>query len=200
MKKILIGILIFFISSTSSFANFYIDGFASYIDAGDAKILPGTGIALAFDIHRNVNLIARGGLNTITKRSDSYISSKKDKYSHTMGLAGIEYTYHIYKYRLGWKSSLLAGGSSTKIELKETFTDTSINPTSTKDSDTGMSAAIWTGIQFYATQHISPFLDVGYHYSYYSNDFKDDSIYGFHMMIGIRFTVWGINKKFDDDY
>ena len=66
--------------------------------------------------------------------------------------------------------------------------------------DIGAVGALWIGALYHATQRISPFLEIGYHYSTYQNDFKDKSIQGVQVLLGIRFTVWGKNKSIFDEY
>jgi len=190
LKKILIAIMIFCVSSTTAMAKVYVDLNGAYINTGDAETQIGFGGGLAFSLSREFNLIYRGMKSSATKDANDW---NEKNYDHMMQMLGLEYCMPISTTRFSWKTSLLAGYSSTSLQKEESFWIYDY-------SDDGFAVAAWTGITFNATQWLSPFIDVGYHYSYYTGELQDDSISGLMVMAGVRICVWGPTKRIDDSY
>lgn len=195
MKKILAIILFILISASNSFAVIFVDGFGAYVNAGDMENQLGFGGGLGFDINSDINFIFRTAVSSVTENKGE---TDETDYEHFTALAGIEYVPQIQalrELRLSWKNSILAGMSNSEASLENgstTSTDSDV-------SDTGFACCFWTGLQFDLTQIISPFIDLGYHYSYYTNDFDDASINGYQVAFGIRFYLTG-SRDYTGDY
>ncbi len=192
MKRIFAIILFVFISTTNSFATFFIDGLGTYVNAGDMENQLGGGLGFGIDINRNLNFLFRAA-NTSTIKNQDKIDEVE--FRHTTYMGGIEVIPELpalQKYRLSWKTSILAGVSSSKAELKNSYYG--------KDADeAGFACSFWTGIQYDLTQVVSPFIDLGYHSSFYTDKLKDESIQGYQIAIGIRFYLTG-NRDYAGDY
>ena len=125
-------------------------------------------------------------------------------------MIGVEYVYPIPKAYMGWKSSVMVGISqlsiSDKVVRRDLYgyiiTDSLGYPSyrSRQREETGVTVGIWTGVKFDVSQHVSPFIDIGYHYSFFSGELKNELIHGVHLMFGVRFILWGGNKNLYEDY
>jgi len=191
LKKILVIILFIFLSTADSFAVFFVDGFGANIDAGDLETQYGFGGGLGFNITSDLNLLFRSTLTSVTENQDKI---DETEYEHFTALAGVEYTPKIpilSRYRLNWRSSILAGFSNSEVSIE--------NVEDGDASDSGFACSFWTGIQYDLTQVISPFLDLGYHSSFYINDFDDASVNGYQIALGIRFYLTG-SRDYTSDY
>ncbi len=183
MKKIIFTALFLTIFAAPSFANIYIDPFLGYVNAGDAKNQIGFGGSLGMDITSDLTAVYRGAYSF---KKDTYevLTETKDKeYTHMTHLFGVEYIPEIgilKKIRLRWKNTILAGYSSTSIDIQDTG----------DSSDSGFAYAVSTGIIWDLSQHACPFIEAGWHQSYYMNDFKDSDILGFEILVGFRFSIW----------
>ncbi len=171
--------------SRDALSNLYGDFMGVYQDTGDAETQYGFGGLLGLDFSRDISFVAKSLFTEKSKKVDENITNR---YIHNMFIGGLGYGYRIPAYRLVWRSSMLLGYSSTEIEVE-----------GYNQNDDGFCFEIATGIQWNATQHISPFIDVGYHQSYYVNELKDASIRGFQTMLGIRIHVFRV-KTVDEDY
>ena len=191
MKKILAIILFIFISVTNSFAVFFVDGFGANVDAGDLETQYGFGGGLGFSITSDLNFLFRSTWTSLTENKDKI---DETDYEHFTAFGGVEYTPKIpllSKYRLNWRNSILAGFSNSEVSIK--------NVEDGEVSDSGFACCFWTGIQYDLTQIVSPFLDLGYHSSFYINDFDDDSVRGYQIALGIRFYLTG-SRDYTSDY
>lgn len=189
MKKIAAIIIFFFIASTNSFALVFIDGFGSYVQADDLKNQIGGGAGFGFDLTSDLNFIAKMAITNVTENPDD---PDETKYEHMTYLAGVEYVPVIpvlQNYRVKWRTSILLGGSNSEVEAENTDSI----------SDNGIAWAFWTGIQYDLTQVISPFFDLGYHSSYYTNEFEDAKVQGFQIELGLRFHITG-SRDYTGDY
>ncbi|MBN1533903.1 MAG: hypothetical protein JXA20_14635 [Spirochaetes bacterium] len=199
MKRILLGTLFAALFSTAATANVFVDGYGALVGAGSARWQYGGGGALGFTLTRDFNILYRGMYSLYSKDRDFENVNYNPTYyelnfDHMMHLVGLEYMFPIDRFRLQWRSSVMAGFSMTTME----YEPVSGGLTQTKE-DTGLSIALWTGIQFNATQHISPFIDLGMHMSFYQSELSDKSIVGLHVMVGVRFYI-GDNRRIDDYY
>ncbi len=92
-----------------------------------------------------------------------------------------------------------------KIDYAELDTDSTTTTTTTTTStssdkdDFGIGFGIWTGLKFHATQYVAPFFDIGFHYSVFFADMKDNKIFGYNVMIGVSFTI-GRNRDISSGY
>jgi hypothetical protein len=185
--------------STAAAANVFVDGYGAFVGTGDARWQYGGGGALGFTLSRDFNILYRGMYTLYSKDSEfenvNFTPTFYEfSFSHMMHMVGLEYLYPIDQFRLEWRSSVMAGFSSTTMEYKPV----SSGLTQTKE-DMGLSIALWTGIQFNATQHISPFIDLGFHMSFYQSDLSNKHILGLHVMAGVRFYI-GDNRGIDEGY
>jgi len=164
-------------------ANIYIEPFAAYINAGDAKNQIGFGSNFGIDVADGFKIVYQSMYSLMkVKEEIASIPVTKD-YSHMTQLLGIEYIPPIpflSKMRLKWKNSLLTGYSSTKVKIDD----------SGEAKDSGISALFLTGIEFDVSQHISPFIQAGWQHSFYFQDFKDSKIYGIQVIAGIKFSIF----------
>ncbi len=170
-------------------SNVYTDLMGVYNNTGDAETQYGYGFLLGIDIAKDFSFIAKG---IMTEISENVNDPDESNYSHDMFMGGMGYGYTIPAYRLVWRSSLLIGYSSTDIEERVSYVKSSAN-------DSGICFEITTGIQWNATQHVAPFLDIGYHKSYYTSKLQDASIGGFQAMLGFRFYLFDV-MSIDEGY
>jgi len=190
LKNIFLALISVFIFSSVSYASVFMDLNGAYVMTGDAETQYGGGGAFGFSIAPDLSLLAKGTYSTVTKNLGD---PDEMEYKHWTSLFGFEYTPIIpflERYRLSWKSMFLAGLSST--EVSDTLNNEDY-------SDTGFAMAIMTGIKYDATQNISPFINIGYHYSMYWKDMEDASINGFQAEIGVRFYFTG-SRSYSDRY
>lgn len=191
MKRILAIIIFFFIASVNSYAVFFIDGYGAYINAGDLKNQLGGGLGLGTDINSDLNFLFRAASTSATENPDD---PDEVNYEHLTALAGVEFVPQIQElrnYRLSWKTSILAGISNSEVEME--------NVSGKSDSEMGFACAIWTGLQYDVTQVVAPFIDLGYHSSFYRDKMKDASVQGYQVAFGIRFYLTG-NRDYTGDY
>jgi len=102
-------------------------------------------------------------------------------------MIGVEYLWEFMD-RLGWRNSVMLGVNS----LSMGYYDSSItaNYPWKKDKDTGVCAALFTGLQYTVSQHVIPFIDLGYHYSYFAGDLSKKTITGYTIMLGVRVPIF----------
>jgi len=191
LKKVLAIILFLFISTANSFAAIFVDAFGANVDAGDMENQIGFGLGLGFDINSDLNFIFRTAMTSVTEDKDK---TTETDYEHFTALAGIEYVPHIpslRNLRMSWKNSFLVGMSNSEASMEQ-VQDGDV-------SDMGVACSFWTGLQFDMTQVISPFIDLGYHSSFYQNKLEDASIRGYQVAFGIRFYLTG-SRDYAGDY
>lgn len=194
MKKLLIVLIIFISASSVMAKNFYVDLLGSYTDTTDAEWQIGGGYSLVYDTGSNINLLYRG---IFSFRNTTEGLTTECKYSHMMHVVGVEYIPHIpflYNYRLIVKATILGGISETGVSVS-----TIGSSSSSEISDMGFSFAAYAGLQFIWTQYMSPFVEFGWHQSFYSKELTDSKIYGIQANIGIRVSIFG-NKSIDEGY
>lgn len=189
IKRIIFILLLWWIFISVSEANIYVDANAAFTQTVDAKNQFGGGIGLLFSVHRDINVFLKGIFNT---RIRNYGEDDEVSYNHIMNLAGLEYRYNISNMPLYWKSSIGIGIGNTQIDYK--------NYNSLDQNDNGFSAAAWTGLEYIFTQHLSSFIDVGFHKSFYTEKLKDSDIMGLQVLLGLRVTIFGKNRSIFSDY
>lgn len=189
MRKNIIAVFLFVASCAPVHAALLIDGMGAYTMTGDAENQPGFGAGIGCTVTGNVNVFLKAVGGSTTERADS---PRQVDYSHSMFMGVVQYGYQIPGVPLTWNTSLGLGASRTEIEYKD--------PGTALKEETGIAFAAWTGLMLAATQHIGPFLEVGYHRSVYDRDFKDDTIGGFQFFAGIRLTLFGKNRSIFADY
>jgi hypothetical protein len=197
--KRLFVILWLLIFSTGSFAigNIYLDGLGAFTQTMDAKNEFGGGGTILYQISDDFNFFIKNIFNQRKIADDTLAGRKYNKYNYNMSIAGVEYLYNINKMPLFWKNAIGMGAGSVNIQ-------TDYDPANMKyindKSDTGLCVALWTGVMYVFTQSISAYMDIGFHKTYLFNDLKDEKIMGLQIVIGARFTVWGVNKSIFSDY
>jgi len=191
LKRIAAIILFLFIATTNSFAVFFIDGFGANVDAGDMENQRGYGAGFGFDLNQDLNFLFR---TAITSATDNLNDPDEIEYEHFTALAGVEFIPRIQalsNYRISWKTSILAGVSNSDMEIDEMYGES--------ESEMGIACSFWTGLQYDLTQIVSPFIDLGYHSSFYTDKLKDASIQGYQIALGIRFYITG-SRDYTGDY
>jgi len=191
LKKVLAIILFIFISTADSFAVIFVDAFGANVDAGDLENQIGFGLGLGFDINSDLNFILRTAMTSVTEDKDK---TTETEYDHFTALAGIEYVPQIpalRNFKMSWKNSFLIGMSNSEVSVE--------NVQDGEVSDMGVACAFWTGLQYDLTQVISPFIDLGYHSSFYQNKMEDASVRGYQVAFGIRFYLTG-SRDYTGDY
>lgn len=179
---------------TSSFANYYFDIYSAYVNAGDAANQAGAGGALVIDITRDTKAMLR---STYTFNiSDRTIAGTEYEatYTHFSSYAGIEFTPSIpflESFRLKWRNTLLAGYSMTGVKVEA--------GSQAESNDEGLSLSFLTGIGWEWKQHFTFFMDVGWHQSFYQNDFKNSRIYGIEAALGVRCALFP-SRQISEDY
>jgi len=202
LKKLILCSLIVLVSGTSAFAinNFYIDAYGAFTTNKDAKIQYGGGGALGYNVTGDFNVIYKMFYTIGVKNPNTNYEYSLNTLSN---LVGLEYVFPIG--RLGWKSSLMAGISSLTIKAESDNPNPIVqNWDDNSKSGMGIAGYVTTGIVFNATQHVSPFLDLGFHYDYHTENFyytadEGFSVFGFSVLLGVRVTI-GNNRSIDADY
>ena len=95
MKKLFFAVIIFFLSITSSYATFFINGEGNYMSTGDFIPVTGFGYGIGFSLNDNVNFIMNGSYALATEKDDDPINKKKYKYSIIPAELSI---YHLWIY------------------------------------------------------------------------------------------------------
>ncbi len=189
MKRIVIGLFLIVIFSSAAMANVFIDGYGAFVGTNDARYQYGGGGAAGFTLTGNFNILYRGMYTIYAKDSEFEIVNNTGGYwefsfYHMTHLVGMEYLFPIDAYRLELRGSVLVGFSKTSLEYTPL-----LQGISQSASDMGFAFAVSAGIQFNATQHISPFFDFGIHKSFYSSELSDRNIWGIQMALGVRFYI-----------
>ena len=190
MKKLFFIISIMFISITPSFADIgplTIDLFGAYVDAGDLKSQMGYGGGLGLGITDTVSLRFRVVNTEVTKNANEYNETNFEHMTMQLGFEYVPVIPILEKYQLSWNTSIFLGMSSSHYE----YYDAAAWPHNFKLEDDGYTVSILTGPHFDLTQYISFFLEIGYHYGYYSGELQDKSILGFQAILGARCTLFG---------
>jgi hypothetical protein len=171
-------------------AQMHIDLMGAYTGAGDAENELGGGGGLGFALTPNVNFLFHAIMGSKTTNVNT---SKETSYEHMMFQGVIEYGYHFQNNPFIWASSIGLGMSDTSIDYSSASAKDSL-------SDKGFTWAVYTGMQWVATQHITPFFQVGYHRSMYGSELKNATIGGVQVFVGARVTLFGGNKSIMDEY
>ncbi len=188
ISAIAIFSLLLFQVPAFSLSNIYLDLNGAYTNAGDLETLPGIGLTLAYALHENVNIFNRNIFSATTKDPNT---PEETEYSYYMYLAGFQYRYRISESAAFWTISGAAGWTQAKYSIAQTGND---------ESDDGITLAMTTGLLFEATQNVSAYIEVGYHYASYTGSFSEADVKGFQFLFGIRFTVWGKNRPIFEGY
>ncbi|HOO72899.1 MAG TPA: hypothetical protein PK926_14175 [Spirochaetota bacterium] len=197
MRKILVTLSFVLMISVSAMANVYLDVYGTFLTSGDAEYQYGAGGALGVDFVPDISFIYRGMYAFSTFDGDTL---KEKKYGYMLQMLGVEYNYPVPKAYMGWKSSVMIGISELSIEEKKGSLDPA-NPTDSRTrKEMGFTVGIWTGVKFDVSQHVAPFIDLGYHYSFFSGSLEDELIHGVHLMFGVRFTLWKKSRDIYRDY
>ncbi|MGQ9844437.1 MAG: hypothetical protein ACUVRK_12865 [Spirochaetota bacterium] len=193
MKKIIIMIITILAGATIAMANLYVDGLLMLNNAGDAKTQSGVGLNIATSIRDDINIFFRQTLSHTTKDPNTI---NQIDYMQIQWFLGGEYVYSIKQYPIAITLSAAAGVSHTEVRSDEEIPgviDIDL-------AETGIGYGFWLGGQWMLTQLITPFIEIGYSKSMYTNDFKNANIGGLQFLAGIRFTIWGKNKSLSDEY
>jgi hypothetical protein len=189
--------------STGAFAigNIYLDGMGAVTQTYSAHDEFGGGGGLLYQLSDDFNFFFKNIFNKRKIAIDTLDGRKYDEYSYNMTLCGLQYLFNINKLPLFWTGSLGIGAGSVNIKNNYGWnTSTSRREYLTDKSDTGLCMGIWTGAMYVFTQSISAYMDIGFHKTYLFNDLKDEKIMGFQVILGVRFTLWGVNKSIYSEY
>lgn len=190
MKRLLFIFLIIVGTVSQSFASFYIDLMGAMVNADDLENQTGFGLGLGYGLNDELDLYFR---STLTQASENANLVNEINYDHTTVMGGVVYSPYLpvlERFRVSWKNTLLVGYSMSGVEFKATGDE---------ENDSGVAAAFWTGLQFDATQMISPFFEMGYHKSFYENKMEDASVQGLQFALGVRFYLTN-TKKYSEGY
>lgn len=191
LKRILLVLFFFLISSHLASAALLIDAMGAYTTTGDAKSQIGGGFALGYTVNRNFSILCRSIIGSTTKDAGTELEIN---YAYRMFMGAVEYNFYLPGLPIIWKSSAGLGGAETDIEFH------SDKLTGAHGSEFGAAFAVWTGIQYVATQHVSPFIDFGYHKAFYFDKLQDAKIGGIQILLGVRVILFGNNKSLSEDY
>jgi len=189
LKKLLVAVFIFFISITSSFAAFFIDGQGNYIATGEFEPVIGWAGGIGFGITDDVNFLLRASLSEYTENKGL---DDELQYEYSYAAAGIEYIPPIAileEYRVYWKNAINIGASDFEVSVPDGDSE-GVGP--------GVYVSFNTGLQYNFTQLIAPYIDLGYHKSYYDTT-KDVSITGYQVALGVRFYLFG-SRNYEAGY
>mgnify|MGYP000907465669 CR=1 FL=1 len=194
MKRILLCLFIAILLLPGNLsANINLDAFGGLNNTGDFKTHYAGGANVSFDIHRDVDFMAKYLYSTRTFNSGK---DNEEKYAYMSGLIGLQYKYRIEGYPLQWISTFGIGMAKADKEYK---IGVSPNLNTESKSEFGASAGVWTGILYNATQNLSPFLEIGYHKLGSISGKSDYAIQGYQVLAGVRYT-FGANKSIYSDY
>ncbi len=194
------GVFLLLLCTSTSFAigNIYVDGIGAFTQTIDAENEIGGGVNALFQISSDFNFFFKNIFNTWKTEEKASTGKKYDnKYRYFMSIAGVEYLYNISKMPLFWKNSVGIGAGS--VNIREDL-DPITNKYILDKSDLGLCLGVWTGVIYTFTQSISGFADVGFHKTFFFNELKDSDIMGVQILVGVRFTVWGVNKSIFSEY
>jgi len=194
LKRTLMAFIILILSSSLASANVYFDIIGSYTRTDDIWDQFGGGGALGIDVTRDVSFFFRSMYSTKTLHSKA---DNEESYSHITGLFVVQYKLQLMNLPLFWTASLGLGASRSEASYK-ILEDTP--EAESEISDLGPAAAFWTGMLYVWTQHLSPFLEIGYHRSFYNKDFEGKDIEGVQVFVGLRFTFFGKNRSIFEGY
>lgn len=186
--------IILVLSSSLASANVYLDVIGTYTRTDDIWDQFGGGGALGIDVTGNVSFFFRSMYSTRTLHPKA---DNEESYSHITGLFVVQHKLQLMNLPLFWTASLGLGASRSEVHY-EILENTP--GAESEISDLGPAAAFWTGILYVWTQHLSPFFEVGYHRSFYNQDFDEKDVEGVQVFVGIRFTFFGKNRSIFDEY
>ena len=155
MKKIIMLFAIWFASMSAAAAAVYVDGMGAYTGAGDAKNQFGFGFGAGLSITDNVNVLARGIMNSVTKNAND---PNETRYYYNMIMGAVEYAYGFKEVPLLWTSSAGVGMGMVRVQL---------DIVDNEFSDNGICIA---GYPADVCCHAArcPFIQVGYHKSFFN--------------------------------
>lgn len=189
LRKIIVILTIVLAPALASAAvNF--DVLGAYTMAGDLENEFGYGGAISIDINQNFNFFIRDIYNSVKKNANK---PDEEVYYYNMAIAGVQYLYQIGSSQAYWTNAVAAGIASGSSEI-------SVNYVQTKADENGLVIAYWTGILVHGTQHISPFIEIGYHKAFYNSQLDGANVAGFQFCAGVRFSFFGKNRSLDADY
>ncbi len=188
MKRILVALCGVFLSASVASAAVYLDGMAAYTSAGEAETMLGFGAGVGFQAGENINIFIRGLTHSKTEDANTVDEAE---YGHDMVMGVFEYAYTFPTAPFRWITSFGVGMTKTRVEQKSL---------SVELSETGVGFGAWTGFLWMATQHIAPYLQIGYHKSMYAEDFEGENVGGYQVLFGVRFTLYGRNRALSSDY
>lgn len=189
MKKLFLIVFIFFISITSSFAVFFIDGQGNSMATSELDPVSGWAVGIGFGITDDVNFLLRASASEAIE--DKGLAGEL-KYEYSYAAVGIEYIPPIQileKYRIYWKNAVNIGTSMFEVSFAN-GEDDGVGP--------GVYTSFHTGLQYNFTQVIAPYIDLGYHKSFYDST-KDISIKGYQVALGVRFYIFG-SRDYEKGY
>jgi len=188
VKRILVALCGVFLSASVASAAVYLDGMAAYTNAGEAETMLGFGAGVGFQAGENINIFIRGLTHSKTKDAGTVDEAE---YRHDMVMGVFEYAYAFPEAPFQWITSFGIGMTKTGVEQKNL---------SVELSETGVGLGVWSGFLWTATQHIAPYLQIGYHKSMYAEDFEGENVGGYQVLFGVRFTLFGRNRVMSSDY
>lgn len=182
--------IVFTLITSAAMANVYLDLSFGMLDGGDAGKQRGAALGMALTLHNEYLLKYRGSYTLLDDKGSVNTGLDDKSNSHMIQTFGLEYLFPVSDYRLMLRPSLMLGICKTDIEIGGKH-----------KSDTGLSMGFFLGLDFHATQYISPFIELGYHYSSYQIFYKldDYDISGITANIGVRFAFGG-NRDIYQDY
>lgn len=154
---------------------------------GDAKNQIGYAAGGGFTVGPNLLLLYRY-VDTSFTDPDVYLT-EDNTYEFSGHYVGIEYGYELVQYRTTITAQVLGGMTSTRYEEYN-------EGTSSHDefSDSGIAYALNLGAQYTLTQHIAPFIQVGYQSNNYKKELEKDDIKGLQMVFGVRVSLFNMRR------
>lgn len=193
MKKLFFIIAIFFLSITTSFAIFFIEGQGNYTTTSESDPILGVGTAFGFDLTDDINLLVSAASGEVTQHRNK---TNEVNYEFEYAAIGIEFIPQIAvldKYRLNWRNSVNIGASRFNTEHDNYLYE------SGDGSEMGTYVGLKTGMQFNFTQCIAPYFDLNFHKTFpWSTDPKV-TVQGWQAALGIR-LYFGGSRDYDTGY
>jgi len=160
--------------------NIYLDAAGALTDTGEDTMKFGGVGSIGVEILENTNALFRFSLLKKEEKNGA-------TYDQKILAVGAEYVYPFFRF--GWKNSIWGGLSMLGIDVSG-FPGI---------SDSGVYLALHTGVEYDLTQHIAPFVEIGYGFSYYTGDLDGSNSHSFNFLFGIRVTIGG-NKSISKEY
>jgi len=183
-----------FVSGVADASNMYVEGMGSYGSYSDANSMPGGVFGLGCSINDNINFYGQGFYGTMSSKSAD-VTTKESTISGFMGV--IEYTY----LPISSVPVLLSASAGFGMAFVDIGTRSVLTDNMEKLSDQSPYAGVWLGGKYIFTQHIMITASVGYVDAFYlRGNLLNKSVMGPQFLMGVTFTLGGVNSAIEEGF